>query len=248
MTNTTRHLRICLADDELVARKRLVRLLEAIPRVDVVGVHSTARELLDHIEDEAIDVVILDIQMPGLSGIEAHALLGEHGPYVVFATAHPQHAVEAFELGAVDYVLKPIEATRLAKAVERARQHWETRRRLPEASATTAGRLPVVTHQGIVLLDPMLVSHAVFDGALVTVTTTTGERHLTDATLAELHDRLADDRFDRVHRRVLLNLHEVSLLRPTDSGGFTAHLRSGDEVPVSRQSARRLRKALGLAR
>jgi DNA-binding LytR/AlgR family response regulator len=99
-----------------------------------------------------------------------------------------------------------------------------------------------------VLLDPLDVSHAVFDGTLVTLVTVSGDRHLTDITLQELHDRLVDDRFDRVHRRVLLNLHEVTLLQPTDTGGFRAKMRGGDEVPISRQSARRLRKDLGLAR
>ena len=244
-----RSLRIALADDELVARKRLTRLLEATPGVEVAGIHASAAELLAQVAQDAIDVVVLDVQMPGMTGIEAHALLGEDGPYVIFATAHPQHAVEAFELGAVDYVLKPIEAARLSKAVDRARRHWDSRAQaLPEPTPASAGRLPVVTRQGIVLLDPLAVSHAIFDGTLVTVVTVNGDRHLADVTLQDLHDRLDDSRFDRVHRRVLVNLHEVTILKPTGTGGFQAKMRSGDEVPISRQSARRLRKALGLAK
>ena len=246
---TTRTIRIAVADDELVARKRLSRLLEAVPGVEVVGVHPSAAELLAQVEKDAIDAVVLDVQMPGMTGIEAHGLLGEDGPYVIFATAHPQHAVEAFELGAVDYVLKPIEAARLSKAVDRARRHWSSRAQaLPDPTPASAGRLPVVTRQGIVLLDPLDVSHATFDGTLVTVVTVEGERHLADVTLQDLHDRLVDARFDRVHRRVLLNLHQVTLLKPTESGGFLAQMRGGEEVPVSRQSARRLRKALGLVK
>ncbi|MEM6289725.1 MAG: LytTR family DNA-binding domain-containing protein [Myxococcota bacterium] len=242
----TRTLRIALADDEMTARRRMSRLLEAIPNVEVVGVHEGAEPLLDQLRDDAVDVLVLDVQMPGLSGIEAHALLGTEAPYVIFATAHPQHAVEAFELGAVDYVLKPIEASRLGKAVERAREHVQ--RGVSEAAADPYDRIPVVTREGIVLLDPPSISHAVFDGTLVTVHTTQGEAHLTDSTLADLHARLGDPRFDRVHRRVLLNLREVNVLRPTPSGGFVAVTRAGAEVPISRQSARRMRKALGLSK
>ncbi len=242
-------LRIALADDESTARRRMTRLLEGIPGVEVVGAHEDARGILDQLQDEAIDVLVLDVQMPGLSGIEAHALLGADAPYVIFATAHPQHAIEAFELGAVDYVLKPIEASRLGKAIERARAHVLAGSRASEPSpADPYARVPVVTRDGIVLLDPPSISHAVFDGALVTVHTTQGESHLTDATLADLHARLPDGGFDRVHRRVLLNLHEVSMLRPTPSGGFVAITRAGAEVPISRQSARRMRKALGLTK
>ncbi len=240
-------LRIALADDESTARRRLTRLLTAVPGVEIVGAHDSAQGVLDQLMDEAVDVLVLDVQMPGLSGIEAHAMLGSDAPYVIFATAHPQHAIEAFELGAVDYVLKPIEASRLGKAIERARAHVQ--RGAPVSSEPDPyDRVPVVTREGIVLLDPPAISHAVFDGALVTVHTTGGDAHLTDATLADLHGRLPGGRFDRVHRRVLLNMHEVSMLRPTPSGGFVALTRAGAEVPISRQSARRMRKALGLSR
>ncbi|MEM9461918.1 MAG: LytTR family DNA-binding domain-containing protein [Myxococcota bacterium] len=244
-------LRILAADDELVARKRLSRLLGAMPGVELVACHARADEVLVAIEQEPVDVLVLDIQMPGLSGLELHALLPPPAPYVIFATAYPEHAVEAFDLGAVDYVLKPIEAGRLGKAIERARAVVGTR---PGVAPEPLGgdmpaalpRLPVTTREGVVLLDPTMLSHAVFDGTLVTLTTCDGQRHLTDASLQELGARLPVDRFVRAHRRALLNLHEVQLLRPTESGGYLAVTRSGDEVPVSRQTARRLRRVLGL--
>ena len=248
----TRTLRIALADDELIARRRMSRLLEAIPGVEVVGVHESAKPLLEQLEEEPVDVLVLDIQMPGLTGIEVHGVLGPDGPYVIFATAHPQHAIEAFELGAVDYVLKPIEASRLSRAIERARSHVNSAATAASAEADGGAdpydRVPVVTREGIVLLDAPAISHAIFDGTLVTVHTTDGTTHLTDATLQDFQARLADPRFDRVHRRVLLNVSEVTLLRPASSGGFVAAMRCGAEVPVSRQSARRIRKALGLSK
>lgn len=238
-------LRVAIADDELLARKRVVRLLEAMPGVTVVGVHEQAADALAQLAREAIDVLVLDVQMPGMTGIEAHALVPEGGPFVIFATAHPEHAVEAFELGAVDYVLKPIEAGRLAKAIDRARRHAQTRRAAPSGALS---RLPVTTRAGVLLLDPSEVSHAEFDGTLVTIHRTNGEPVLCELSLQELESRLPSDSFERVHRRALLNLREVALLAPQDTGGFLAQMKNGASVPVSRQSARKLRRWLGLAK
>lgn len=243
-------LRVLAADDELVARKRLTRLLSAMPEVELVDCLEDAEAVLRAARAQPVDVLVLDIQMPGLTGLELHALLPAPAPYVIFATAHPEHAVQAFELGAVDYVLKPIEAGRLGKAIERARAVVRARR--DAARATTAEpdvvlpRLPVSTREGVVLLDPAALSHAVFDGVLVTLVTRDGRQHLTDASLQDIAARLPADRFVRAHRRALLNLHEVAILRPTDSGGYLAVTHAGQEVPVSRQTARRLRRALGL--
>ncbi len=240
-------LRVLAADDELVARKRLTRLLGAIPGVELLDCCRDAEEVLAAVAEEAIDVLVLDIQMPGLSGLELRALLPEPAPYVIFATAHPEHAVEAFDLGAVDYVLKPIEAGRLGKAIDRARQAVLVQRPAgPGPAPGVLPRLPITTREGVVLLDPVALSHAIFDGTLVTLRTCDGQTHLTDASLQELSARLPTDRFVRAHRRALLNLHEVSLLRPVESGGYVAVTRIGDEVPVSRQAARNLRRSLGL--
>jgi two-component system LytT family response regulator len=217
-----------------------------MPGVELCGVHEDARGVLDQLREDAIDVLVLDIQMPGLSGLELSAMLGDDAPFVVFATAHPQHAVEAFELGAVDYVLKPIDAARLGKAMERAR----AQRRPPTSPEATRAldRIPIPTRDGIVLVDPDSVSHAVFDGSLVTLTCADGAAHLTEATLQDLSSRLPAERFERVHRRALLNLQEVALLRPTPAGGYQAETKCGDTVPVSRQAARKLRRWLGLTR
>jgi two-component system, LytTR family, response regulator len=243
-------LRVAIADDELLARKRLVRLLEAMPGVTVVGVHEQAGDALAQLGREPIDVLVLDVQMPGMTGIEAHALVPEHGPFVIFATAHPEHAVEAFELGAVDYVLKPIEAARLAKAIDRARRHAQSRAaRVPAPSQPAAPtRLPIQTRAGVLLLDPAEISHAEFDGNLVTIHRRSGEPLLCELSLQDLESRLPAELFERVHRRALLNLREVVLLAPQDTGGLLAVMRQGGRVPVSRQSARKLRRWLGIAK
>jgi two-component system LytT family response regulator len=245
-------MRILVADDELVARKRLVRLLGAIEGVSIAGECESGAAVLERVKSKDVDVVLLDVHMPGLSGLEALALFPDDGPIVVLCTAHPDHAIAAFEHGAADYVMKPVEAGRLKKALGRARERLLARRgvseettELPEASRRPLDRLAVPTRQGIVLLDPRTVSHAVLDGELVSVVAE-GGTYLSDDSLADLLDRLPQGLFERVHRRAILNLEHVERLEPLETGGFVAHTRGGHAVEVSRQSARELRRRLKL--
>lgn len=245
-------LRVLIADDELLARKRLARLLSAIPDVEVCGEAADGEAVLAAARAGGLDVILLDIHMPGLSGLDALSLLPEDGPGVILCTAHAEHAVDAFEYGAVDYVLKPVEAARLQKALERARARVGPKESAPEparaqatAGAKSLARLPIPTRQGIVLVDPETISHATLEEELVTVFTTQGE-FLTDFTLNELADKLPVEGFQRVHRRALLNLAHVTRLEPLETGGYIAKTAKGHSVEVSRQSARELRRMLGL--
>lgn len=231
-------LRVLAADDELLARKRLERLLGAMPGVELLGVVESGEELLRRLPAEDCDVLVLDIRMQGLSGLEVRSLLPEDGPLVIFATAHADHAVEAFEVGAVDFVMKPVEAARLQKAMERARQ------RLSPAAPGAVERLAIETRQGVLLVDPARVTHVDLDGALTAVHGLDHGPLLTEASLQGLQERLPG--FERVHRKALVNLAHVQRLEPVDSGGYTAHLSGGSAVPVSRAVARRLRRRLGL--
>jgi two-component system LytT family response regulator len=246
-------LRVLVADDEAIARRRLLRLLAAMPDVAVAGECADAHEVLDRVRAGGIDVVLLDIQMPELSGIEALQLFPADGPVVIFCTAHTAHAVAAFDVGAIDYLLKPIEAARLRKALERARDRDARRRygseltrlRNPGTEERPLDRLALPTRQGIVLLDPLTVSHAELDGELVTVHTADAQ-YLSALSLQELESRLPGERFARVHRRALVNLEHVVRLEPNEVGGYTARTRGGRAVEISRQAARDLRKRLGL--
>lgn len=245
-------LRVLIADDELLARKRLARLLSAFPDVEVCGEAADGEAVLAAARAGGLDVILLDIHMPGLSGLDALALLPEDGPGVILCTAHAEHAVDAFEHGAVDYVLKPVEAARLQKALDRARARIGPKEGQEPVKAQAAGskglaRLPIPTRQGIVLVDPDTISHATLEGELVTVFTTQGE-FLTDFTLNELADKLPVEGFQRVHRRALLNLAHVTRLEPLETGGYIARTTRGHAVEVSRQSARELRRMLGLRR
>jgi two-component system LytT family response regulator len=244
-------LQVLVADDEAIARKRLLRLLAAMPDVLVAGECADAHEVLVRVREGAVDVVLLDIQMPELTGLEALQLFPADGPLVIFCTAHAAHAIAAFDVGAIDYLLKPIEAARLRKALDRARQHDSRNRyraeltRLQAHPPATLQRLALPTRQGIVLLDPAEISHAQLDGELVTIHTSAGS-HLSALSLQELESRLPAHGFIRVHRRALLNLAEVVRLEPNEVGGFIARTRGGQAIEVSRQAARDLRRRLGL--
>ena len=224
-----------------------------MPDVAVAGECADAHEVLERVRAGGIDVVLLDIQMPELSGIEALQLFPADGPVVIFCTAHTAHAVAAFDVGAIDYLLKPIEAARLrkaldARAIATRAAATPTSWRASRAAATRSSRcdrLALPTRQGIVLLDPRDVSHAELDGELVTVHTADAQ-YLSALSLQELESRLPGERFARVHRRALVNLEHVVRLEPNEVGGYTARTRNGRAVEISRQAARDLRKRLGL--
>jgi two-component system LytT family response regulator len=244
VTAPSRPLRVLVADDEAIARKRLLRLLTAMPDVEIAGECVDAREVLARVRVGDVDVVLLDIQMPELSGLEARQLFPGDGPRVIFCTAHATHAVAAFDVGAVDYLLKPIDGGRLRKALDRARQRGDTA--APDRAATPSiDRLALPTRQGIVLVDPSDVTHAQLADELVTVYTGS-HAYLSALSLQELESRLPAATFVRVHRRALLNLKHLVRLEANEVGGYLAHTTGGHSVEVSRQAARDLRKRLGL--
>jgi two-component system LytT family response regulator len=238
-------LRVLVADDEAMARKRMVRLASALEGVEVVGNAEDGQQVLDAIAEEPVDLVLLDIQMPGLTGLDASALLPADGPTVVFTTAHPEHALQAFDLGAADYLLKPVDAARLKRAVDRAR---ERRGDGAAAPAPEAGldRVALPTRRGVRLVAPADLACATFDGTALTVHLASDERVFVDLSLSQLEARLPDPPFVRTHRRALVNLDLVDELEDQQSGGYLARLRTGRKVAVSRAVARALRRRLGL--
>jgi two-component system LytT family response regulator len=236
-------LRVLVCDDELIARNRAVRLVNDAPNVEIVGECASGDEVLVKLASEDVDVVLLDINMPGMTGIETTIKMPEDRPYVIFLTAHPEHALEAFDVGATDYLLKPVDQARLEKALDRARKQLDAPTPRPEGPAFA--RLAIPTKAGVILLAPDEVTHAVFDGSLVTVHTK-DRSVLTDQSLQDLESKLPTSTFERVHRRALVNLLMVERLEPVLSGGYVARLVSGKTVDISRQSARKLRRRLGI--
>ncbi len=241
------NLTVLIADDEEVARRRLRRLLTEMDGVTVVGECGNGVEVLRKLAASRVDVLLLDIAMPGMTGMEAIRLLPEPRPHVVFCTAHEEHAIAAFDVGAVDYLLKPIEGDRLARALERARKHAGLRPGEVQhggAARALSSRLPIATRSGIVLVDVAHVVSATLEGELVKLRTTRGD-YFSDDSLQTLAERMVGT-LERVHRRALVNLAHVTRLEPLVTGGYVAHTVLGDGVEVSRQSARALRKRLGL--
>lgn len=244
-------IRTLIADDEQMARKRARRLLEERDDVEIVAEVASGEAALAMLESIEVDLAILDVEMPGLSGLDVSSAAAELGVYVVFTTAHSEHAVSAFERGAVDYVMKPLDEARLGLAIDRVKARHASESG-PTASALestreapTFDRLALRVRGEVRLVRVEDVEHATLEGELVVVVAK-GERLLTELSLQELERRLVGPSFWRVHRRALLNLAHVERLRPLPTGGYVAITFAGDEVPVSRQEARRLRQRLGL--
>ncbi len=240
-----RTLRVIFADDEEMARLRVRRLLEAIDGVVIVGEAKSGKDALALLEDLDVDVALLDVRMGLVSGLDAAARAADLGVEVIMTTAHRDHAVEAYAHGAIDYLLKPLEPARLAQAIDRARARTTSSSREVESAAPPSGaRLPLEVRGEILLVPATSITHAVLEETLVRVFLADSEPVLTELSLTDLERRLPH--LVRSHRRALLALDHVAKLRPLPTGGYDAILHDGSEVPVSRQSARELRRRLAL--
>lgn len=246
-------LRTVVVDDEERARRRLVRLLAGWSTVTVVaeaGSGAEAVELIDRLQPE---LVFLDVQMPDLDGFGVLRRLARPPRSVVFTTAYDRYAIEAFTVGAVDYLLKPFGEQDLARAVTRAleraaegrlQQGYERLLRALERPRYLES-IPVSYLRDIVLLP--VTEIACFEADQEMVSIRVGDRtYDTDLTLAELEQRLDPQRFFRAHRRAIINLDRLLRLEPVEGGRFVAVLADGTRVEVSRTGSRRLRERLGL--
>ncbi|MBF4509400.1 MAG: response regulator transcription factor [Aeromicrobium sp.] len=234
-------LKALLVDDEVPARSELRYLLGEAGGVEVVGEAGSASEALQLIRAIAYDVVFLDVNMPGLSGIElAETLSGlEHPPAIVFVTAHSEHAVDAFEVAAADYLVKPVETARLRTAIERVTPAAEAPARIERIPVEKAGRKLLLQVADILHIMAKDDYSYIF---------TEGERYLSTLSLAELEQRLSPQGFFRVHRRYLVNLAQVKEVAPMYGGTMELTLKddAATQVPVSRRRAPALKRALGL--
>ncbi|MFT5682421.1 MAG: two-component system LytT family response regulator [Myxococcota bacterium] len=248
-------LKVLIVDDEMLARRRLTRLLSAMGEVELVGECINGAAVLVRIREEPRpDVVLLDINMPGLTGVEAMELWPDDGPTIIFTTAHAEHALAAFDGGAVDYMLKPVEAGRLKKALDRVTIERVTIERVttdqvqPTETPTTPApdtRLPLATRGGVVLLAPSEIRAVLIEGESVVLATDRG-RFYTELRLSDLEEKLPAEHFLRVHRRALVNMRRVLRMETLATGGYLAHTDAGEAVPVSRKVARELRRQWGL--
>ena len=239
-----------------LACDELSYLLKDFPDVEVIATGSNGIQALDLIRKLEPELVFLDIRMPGLDGMGVVRELREKAddlPQFIFVTAYEQHAVEAFRLEAMDYLLKPVDKTRLAATIERARRTIQERK-LPETSAAKApastprNKLMVRANSRYFIVDANEVIYATIDDGLITLVTTNLEGHSNYRTIEDLQANLDRDMFWRVHRSYLVNINRIKEVVPWFKSSY--QLRMDDqkhtEIPVSRVQTRRLRELFKL--
>lgn len=243
-------MRVAIVDDEELARTVLREMLRREPGVEIVAECANGFEAVRAASEQTLEVMLLDIQMPKLDGFEVLELLqaGEGGRQVavVFVTAHDEYALRAFEVHAVDYLLKPFTAERLHTALERARE-----RRAPEARALAASAHPgplerIVVREGarVTILPVAKLDYAEAQDDYVALASE-GKKHLKQQTIASLEASLDAGQFVRIHRSYLVRLDRVARLEPAGSDTQVAVLTTGERLPVSRSGAARLKQVLG---
>lgn len=235
-----RSLRALLVDDEQPARERLRRLLEAHERIEIVGEAEDGEQAMQKTVEQRPDLVFLDIQMPGCDGLEVASSLPSPRPRIIFCTAYDEYAVDAFELHAVDYLLKPVTRARLAQAVERllAADGGTTSGTAIERAAREAGPYPTrfLARRGnrYCVVQRREVLCFVSDGGL-TMVRTPGHESWMQPSLQDLEDRLDPAGFFRISRSVIVNLDGVRELVPVSGGQGIARMVDGSELEVSRR-------------
>jgi DNA-binding LytR/AlgR family response regulator len=238
--------RILAVDDELPALEDLARMLRASPGVDQVDVAASAEEALLALAGGAgVDAVFLDVRMPGLDGLELARVLKrfERPPAVVFVSAHDDFAVDAFELAAVDYLVKPVSRRRLEDAVERVARAVAAP--APAGADDEMVAVDALTGGGTRLLPRSSVLYLQAHGDYVRVASTEG-RFLVRARLSELEERWEAFGFTRVHRGYVVNLRRAVEVRPRLNGTAVVVMADGAEVPIARRQVGELRRKLGV--
>jgi len=262
-------LRTVLVDDEQPARDELGYLLGQIDDVEIIGQAGDGPGALDTIERLHPDLVFLDVQMPGLTGFEvARRLLDRNPTHIIFVTAFDQHAIEAFEVNAVDYLLKPVDGARLDVAVQRARRRINAdRQSQAEGSASSIAadqlekivqlvserqsrreRLAIKVGERFLLVQAEDILYASLADESITVATGQFQGTSSYRTLDELQARLDPAVFWRVHRSHLVNINKIKEIVPWFSRNYILKMKDekATEIPVSRTQTRRLREYLKL--
>jgi two-component system LytT family response regulator/two-component system response regulator LytT len=252
-----------IVDDEKPARDELAFLLKGFPEINLIGQGKNGVEALSLIKEHGPDLVFLDVQMPGLDGFGVLKKLVERKvkmPHVVFATAFDQYAVQAFDVNAVDYVLKPFDKARISKAIARARKMLETQTsatdRLEQLVAqlgagkqnSTPVKILVKSQQRLLLVDGEDLIFASIEGGMISVMARDLEGTSNYRTLEELNAALDSESFWRPHRSYLVNIHHIKEVVPWFKGGYLLKMndKKSAEIPVSRAQTKRLRELFKL--
>lgn len=259
MSGGTDKLRVVIADDERPARSFLASILRQFDDVEVVGEAANGMEAVTLIEAKHPELALLDLQMPELDGLGVVRLLKRSRmPLIAFVTAYDEHAVHAFEVNAVDYLLKPVEPARLRQTIDRVKDrleredyHSEEADRIRAAAADYESeggkllqRIPVRNRDEIILVPVDQLVSIVADGELLYLRTTGNETHTICYRLRDLAARLEPDRFVRLGRGTVVNVDMIRRIVPVPGGTFTVVLNDNQKFRVSRIQSRILRERL----
>jgi two-component system response regulator LytT len=255
-------LKAVVVDDEQLAREELCYMLEQLGSVEILAQAGNGLEAVGIVERFAPDVVFLDVQMPGLSGFEVAHRLIQNGssPNIIFVTAFDRHAVEAFEVNAVDYLLKPVEASRLEQAVDRARRRVAPANgvalddqvarivQLMSEQQSKRERVAVKVGERFLLVQADEIIYASLTDDSINIVTSQFAGTSNFRTLDELQARLDPSAFWRVHRSHLVNINKVKEIVPWFSRNYILRMKDAKatEIPVSRAQTKRLREYLRL--
>ena len=236
-------LKAMIVDDEAPARSELRFLLDEVGKTEVVAEAASVREAIEKLKEYPCDVLFLDINMPEATGLQfADALQHlKFPPAVVFVTAYSEYALGAFEVKAIDYLVKPVETDRLRQAINRVREHV-----LLHAKAQKSERIPVekAGKKILISIDQIIFVMARDDYAYLQTET---DRYFSTVSLAQLEKRLEGHGFFRVHRGYLVNLQMVQEVESVSGGTLLLTMvNSTEKIPVSRRRVSALKKALGL--
>ena len=251
-----------VVDDEQLAREELCYMLEQLGNVEVVAQAGNGLEAVGIVERLGPDVVFLDVQMPGLSGFEVAHRLIQNGssPNIIFVTAFDRYAIEAFEVNAVDYLLKPVDGTRLERALEKARKRVAAPKDLPlndqverivqlmSERQSKRERVAVKVGERFLLVQAEEIIYASLTDDSINIVTSQLAGTSNFRTLDELQSRLDPSVFWRVHRSHLVNINKVKEIVPWFSRNYILRMKDAKatEIPVSRAQTKRLREYLRL--
>ena len=240
-------IRTLLVDDEDLARSAMRRALESEHEIEVVGEAANGIEAIEAIAELRPDLVMLDIEMPGIDGFEVVQQLQNASPASVFVTAYDEYAVRAFEANAIDYLLKPVQPERLGRALARVRERIpraDTKvREIARERSGPLRRIAARRGKRIVIVPLREVIRVEIEDKLV-FAVTANDRMLVEKTISELEAMLEPSGFLRISRGELVNLEMVKELVPWFSGTWRVKLANGEERDVSRERARQLRDAM----
>jgi two-component system LytT family response regulator len=239
-------MKVLIIDDERIARKELIRLLDPYPEVEEIVELESGQEGITYLESNKVDLMFLDIQMPGMDGFEMLTSL-DSAPKVIFVTAYDEYAIKAFEFSALDYLLKPVDERRFAEAMQKFLQSYEPEKKSPENEEELSLEDQVFVKDGDKCWFVRLGDVALFESEGNYVRVYFDEhKPLILRSLNNLEKRLDHKKFFRANRKFIINLNWVDNIESWFNGGLMVHLKNGKQIEISRRQSSKLKDMMSL--